>query len=847
MSSQLPDRPETPRPLRRGRLRIYFAQADGAGKTTALLEEGRRRSREGWEVVARGLDEVGLDELLARRPALVLVDELARSNPAGARHRKRYQDVMELLERGIDVSCALNVQNLESFADQIESLTGSAIPERVPDALFDSADQLLLIDAEPEELLERYAAGKIHLGNTPPEAAARIYREDTLAALREMALRHASLRVRRPPAAHGRPAASSSTGRLLATVSASPNSAYLLRWTRQQAYALKTDWMALHVESGRKVSAAERQMLEKNLNLARRLGAAVVTVPSDDAAGAVVRFARENRISQIVVGKSGRRSWMPRLLGGSIADRILARSTGIDVAVVQEKGRPSARSPAPLLSFLQSQKASLLTSLLAITLVTGLNFFALPHVGYRSVSILYLLAIIGLTFFVSRPAVLLSAFLSALLWNFLFIPPRFAFSFGRLEDSLMSILFFATSSVLAFLVSRLRVNRHMLSVRERRLSLLFDFSQALSVKGRPEDIVRTGLEYTSRYFEAEVVVLLAAEGSGGPSLESTPRLLPGVEWDERERGAAQWSFNSRAPCGRYTDTLHEARFHYLPLLTPDSAVGVLGIRLEEGRTWTRDQEDSLQTLARSLALSLERERLAEANRRNLMARESERLGRVLLNTVSHELRTPLTTITGSISALMDPSTGGDPEAREILLAETLAAADRLNRIVENLLSMSRLEAGRLKLNRSKVDPTDLASVALVGLHRRLADHPLEVRIDESLSPVRGDFVLLVQALSSLLQNAADHTPPGTPIRFAIEGTGAEVRLTVSDTGPGVAPEELPHLFETFYRGRKTASGGVGLGLSICRGIVEAHGGRIAAANNPGGGLSVSIILPEASP
>ncbi|HET6486979.1 MAG TPA: ATP-binding protein, partial [Spirochaetia bacterium] len=440
--------------------------------------------------------------------------------------------------------------------------------------------------------------------------------------------------------------------------------------------------------------------------------------------------------------------------------------------------------------------------------------------------------------------VLIAAGLSALLWDYLFLPPRFTFLITKLEDVLMFFLYFVTAAALAILMSRLRANQRMLAVRARRMTLLLDFSQALSVQRALEGIVRVGTEHISRYLEAEAILFLKDIYGGLGRTARTSKAQSTQEVDEREYAAARWSFDNRTPCGRYTDTLHLAYYHYIPLLTPDSAVGVLGIRLPEGRSWLKDQEDSLQLLGRTLALSIERELLAEENRRNLMARESERLGRVLLNSVSHELRTPLTTIKGSVTALMDDSTVSDPQARGILLAETLTAADRLNAIVENLLSMSRLESGMLKLKRSTNDVFDLVSVVADALRRQSKDHPLSIQIDAEVPAVSLDFVLMVQVLTNILLNAARHTPAGTPVEVRVEREGQGILMTVADEGPGVPPEELPHLFESFFRGRKAATGGVGLGLSICKGIVEAHGGTISAYLNRKGGLSIAIHLPD---
>ena len=859
----------------KGKLKVFFGMAAGVGKTFSMLKEGRQQKEEGvdvvigyleshqrkdtdqlaagMEVVARKsleyrgktLQEMDLDAVLLRKPGLVLVDELAHTNAPGARNRKRYQDVLELIDHGIDVFTTVNVQHLEGFADTVEEITGITIVERIPDSIFDTAETVVLIDISPEELLKRLAEGKVYLGDRAQTAADNFFKKSTLTALREMALRHTALLVTHQLANYAQENSHQvspfSGERLLVAISPSPNSAHLIRWTRQRAFNLKAEWTAIYIEIGTQLGNAAQESLRKNMNLARSLGAAMVTLPSDNVALAVIRFARANAITEIVVGKSGLVGRARPFHKRSIAERLLRMSGDIDVAVVQEKGATLSRPRVPLSSYLRPERASLAKMVLAIAVVTGVSLLALPVVGYRSVSILYLLAVIGVAFFANRASVLISAGLSAMLWDYFFIPPRFTFSISKLEDILMFFLYFVTAAALAFLMSRIRANQGMLSVRARRLSLLLDFSQALSLPHTLSDIVRTGLEYISRYIEAEMLVFLKNDEGG---LERSARSLKSDEIDEKEFGVARWCFDSRTPCGRYTDTLHMARFHYIPLLTPDSAVGVLGISLAEGKTWLKDHEDSLQMLGRSLAVSIERELLTEENRRNLMARESERLGRVLLNTVSHELRTPLTAIKGSITALMDAATAEDPETRGLLLSETLTATDRLNAIVENLLSMSRLESGMLRLKKSETDIFDLVSVVADALRRQSKDHPLSINISEEVPSVSMDFILMVQVLTNILTNSAKHTPAGTQIQLSVEKIENGVGITVADAGPGVTPEELPHLFDTFFRGKKAATGGVGLGLSICKGIVEAHGGRIAAYVNRKGGLSISIILPD---
>jgi two-component system sensor histidine kinase KdpD len=858
----------------KGRLKIFFGMAAGVGKTYSMLIEAGRRRQEGTDVVigwleshqrketdeladgleivprmtlsyrGKALQEMDTDAVVARRPQLVLVDELAHTNAPGARNRKRYQDVLELTEHGIDVFTTVNVQHLEGFADTVEEITGISITERIPDSVFDVVDQVVLIDISPEELLKRLAEGKVYLGERAGAAAENFFKKSTLAALREMALRHTALLVNHQLSdlLHESPHQGAAAGeRLLVAISPSPNSAHLVRWTRQRAFNLKAEWTALFVDTGAPLGEAARESLRKNMNLARQLGAAMVTVPSDDVPLAVIRHARSSSVTEIVVGKSGMVGRAPFLRRRTIAERIMKMSGDIDVVAVQEKGASLKRPRVRLSSYLRAERASVAKMILVIALVTGVNLLALPVIGYRSASILYLLAVIALAFFTDRLAVLVAAGLSALLWDYFFLPPRFTFLITKLEDVLMFFLYFVTAAALAFLMSRLRLNQRMLGVRARRMSLLLDFSQSLSRQTSLDGIVEAGLDYVSRYLEVEVIAYLPDAGGG---LRTVPRSLTGIEIDEKEQGVARWCFDSRTPCGKYTDTLHMARYHYIPLLTPAAAVGVLGARLLKDTSWLPDQEDSFQMLGRTLSLSIEREQLAEENRRNLMARESERLGRVLLNSVSHELRTPLTTIKGSITALQDPVTGSDPGARSSLLSETLTAVDRLNAIVENLLSMSRLESGMMRLKRSATDVMDLASVVADSARRQSGDHPLTISVEDDIPPVLLDFTLMVQVLANLLGNVAAHTPLGTAVQLGVEKAGDGITITVADNGPGVDPDDLPHLFETFFRGKRAATGGVGLGLPICKGIVEAHGGTIAAFVNRRGGLSVSIVLPR---
>ncbi len=479
MSLDEPTRPDPDALLRaverehtgKGKLKIFFGMAAGVGKTYAMLQEGRQKREEGvsvvigyleshqrketdelasgFEVVPRmtleyrgkHLPEMDLDAILARAPGLALVDELAHTNAPGARNRKRYQDVLELIERGIDVLTTVNVQHLEGFADTVEEITGITIAERIPDSIFDVADQVVLIDLSPEELLKRLAEGKVYLGDRAQAAVENFFKKSTLTALREMALRHTALLVTHQLADYAlessEKAAAISGDRLLVAVSPSPNSAHLIRWTRQRAFNLKAEWTALYVETGSPFGDAERESLRKNMNLARQLGATMVSIPSDNVALAIIQFARTNAITEIVLGKSGLVGRSSLRRRRAITEQIMKMSGDIDVAVVQERGAALSRPRVRLTSYLRPERASLAKMVVVVAAVTCISLLALPVIGYRSVSILYLLAVIALAFTSNRLAVIIAAALSALLWDYFFLPPRFTFLIMKLEDILM--------------------------------------------------------------------------------------------------------------------------------------------------------------------------------------------------------------------------------------------------------------------------------------------------------------------------------------------------------------------------------------------------------------------------
>jgi two-component system, OmpR family, sensor histidine kinase KdpD len=859
---------------KKARLKIFFGMSAGVGKTYAMLEAAQRLAREGANVaigyvethgrsetdaLVKGLEvvprktieyrgltirEMDIDAILARKPAIALVDELAHTNAEGSRHEKRYQDVIELLDNGIDVYSTLNIQHLESQADVVEKITGIKIRETLPDSILDLADEVELVDIPPEELLKRLAEGKVYVPDRAGMAAENFFRKGNITALREMALHYTAKLVgyelRDYNARRNIKGPWKSGERLLVAVSPSPYSEYLIRWTRRIAFNLQAPWIALYVEKRRPLSESARELLSRNLNLARELGAEVISTVDEDVINGLVRTAQEKNITQIVVGKPLRRYLFDYLKGGSIIERLLKSSGDIEIHVVTQpdvhgaNARPAISPPSP-----QGLRGYFI-ALASVSAVTLVNLPLMPVTGYWTIALIYLFSVVLLSLFIGRGPVFLSAALSALLWNFLFIPPRFTLRIGRLEDGLMFGMYFIIALILGGLTSRLRMKEWALRTREKRMTALFEFSKILGDAPRLEDVIISSTRYLEQTFDAHAAILLS-DGAGG--LSGDTGSYGSLIISPKEHAIAEWAFRNRAPAGLFTRTLPNAEAHYAPLIAPGTVVGVVGLAPRSGAGFTPEQDDLLKNVTSQLSTRIERENLSRANQRAMLATESERLYKILLNSISHELRTPLTTITGASSGLLDPAIDTRPETRRELALEINRASERLNRLVENLLDMSRLESGMLKLNVQLHDMGDLASVVTRRLENELAGRPVHVSMPEDLPLVPVDFSLMEQVLTNLVHNATYHTPSGSSIDITAAAGDGTVEIAVRDCGPGLDPAEIPFIFDKFRRGSRVAPGGTGLGLSICRGIVEAHGGSIRAGNRPGGGAEFIVTLP----
>ncbi len=863
----------------RGKLKIFFGASPGVGKTYAMLEEAQRKRKEGLDVVVgvvethgraettalldgletlprraieyRGitLQEFDLHAALARRPALILVDELAHTNAPGSRHARRWQDVDELLQAGISVYTTLNVQHIESLNDVVAQITGVTVRETVPDSIFDQADELELADLSAEDLLQRLKEGKVYVPEQAARAIERFFRKGNLIALRELTLRRAAERVdaqmRGYMREHGIRETWPAGDRLLVCIGPNPASARLVRGGKRMATRLKCDWIVVFVEApGLRISASDREALAQNLQLAQELGAQTVSLSGVNVADEVLAYARTHNVTKILVGKPTHARWRDRVFG-SLHDQLVRGSGDIDVYVITgdvDEGRPEPRRlegrRAPLAEYRQAA--------LIMALCTAVGVAVFPaYLSVTDVAMLFLLAAGVVASRYGRGPSVLAAFLAIGLFDFFFVPPRFTFAVSDVGYVLTFGVMLAIALLISGLTLRVRGQAEMARERERRTAALYAMSRELAATRGLGELIGVAMRHIQDTFGEPARILLPDAGGKVQIPAAAPAAYP---MDEKERGVAQWVLERGRIAGAGTDTLPAAHALYVPLVTTTGTIGVLGVRPADPRRF-RDPtvQPLLEAFAGQAALALERAMLAERAEREQLEMEAERLRTALLSSLSHDLRTPLATINGAASSLLDDR-GLTDATRQDLLRSVLEESQRMNRLIGNLLDMIRVESGALQVQKEWQPLEETVGVALIRLDERLREHPVTVRLPPDLPLVPLDEVLIEQVFVNLLENAAKYTPLGTPIEIAAAAVDGAVLIDVADRGPGLPPGEEERIFDKFHRAAKdTASGGIGLGLTICRGIITAHGGRIWAGNRPGGGAVFHFTLPLSGP
>ncbi|OTP78415.1 sensor histidine kinase [Caballeronia sordidicola] len=867
----------------RGRLKIFFGASAGVGKTYAMLQAGHRRREEGIDTVVgivethgrketlalldgldviplatqqyrdRQLSEFDLDGALSRKPQLILVDELAHSNVQGSRHLKRWQDVYELLDAGIDVYTTVNVQHLESLNDIIGQITGIRVWETVPDRVFDLADEVTLVDLPAEELLDRLRDGKVYLPKQAENAVRNFFRKGNLIALRELALRRTADRVdaqmREYRADQSISRIWQARERIIACIGPGPESATLVRSAARLAASLKADWLAVYVETPKlqRLPDIWRKRTLDALKLASELGAETVTLDGSNAAATLVAYARMRNVSKLVAGASSAPGWL-RFLDQPVADALVEYARDIDVTLigVQAINKPGEKRESVPMFGTTREAASRPSAYFIVgaigAAITGLASVLSQRIDLTNLAMLYLLGVVFAAVRLGRgPGVVLS-FLSVATFDFFFVPPHLSFAVSDTQYLLTFGVMLLTSLTISQLTSNLRRQAGVASLRERRTSAMYAMTRELGGALMTEQIIEIGTRHVGEIFNAKVAVLLPDSAEKVRQKVDDPNPQVTLDAGNLDIDIAQWVYDQQKPAGRGTDTLPASHALYLPLKAPMRTRGVLAlITGRAGELEIPEQQRMIDTFASQIALALERVHYVEIAQDALVNMESERMRNSLLSAISHDLRTPLTSIVGFASVLEEQqrTAHATTEKSTELVHAIHEEALRMSGLVTNLLDMARLQAGSIRLNRQWSMLEEVVGAALAVCRRTLGGHTVKVSIPVDLPLIQLDVVLMERLLANLFENTAKYTPQGSLLSIvaAAEQDAGEryVRVCIEDNGPGVPPGIQQTLFDKFTRGEKeSAKPGVGLGLAICRAIVEAHGGKIGADNREDG-------------
>ena len=873
----------------RGRLKIFLGAAPGVGKTYEMLTTAQAKRQEGVDIVigvvethgrketeallqgleviprqrieykGHWLEEMDLDGILKRRPKIVLVDELAHTNAPGSRHSKRYLDVEEILDAGIDVYATLNIQHVESLNDVVAKITSVRVRETVPDSIIDRADDVEMIDLTPDDLIQRLKEGKVYFAQQAERATRNYFKPGNLTALRELALRRTAQRVDEQMVsymqAHAIEGPWAAGERVLVCVGADPSSQSVVRYARRVADRLRAPWTAMHVETSRtrRLSEADRDRIAEALRLAQRLGGEAVTVPGEGVADTVLEYAREHNVTNVLVSKSRRSAWSAKLYGSTI-QQLIQRSGDISLHVIAGQADPSQAAAqestkATWRPSTNAQEADLKSyagsvAIVGAALIVGLilrEFF----VG-TAVPLVFLTAVLASAIAYGLWPALAASLASVLAYNFFFLPPFYTFTISD-PANVITLFFFAVVAVIASnLTSRVRTQALVARQRAKTTEDLYLFSRKLGSAVTLDDLLWATAYQIALMLKVRVVLLLPE----GETVSVRAGYPPEDVLDEADLAAAKWCWQNNRPAGRGADTLPGAKWLFLPMRTGRGSVGVVGLDSDrQGPLLTPDQRRLLDALSDQAGLAIERINLAQDVDQAKLAAEADRLRSALLTSISHDLKTPLVSILGSITSLRAYSGSFDAGAKDQLMATIQEETERLHRFIANLLDMTRLESGAVEPNMALIDLSEVVNSAVKRAERILAGHRVELRLPSDLPMVKLDFVLFEQVMFNLLDNAAKYSPSGTLVTLEAARMDGEIRLQVMDEGEGIPADDLERIFDKFYRVHATdrRRAGTGLGLAVCRGFVEAMGGRITAGNRgdrPGAVFSVTLPVPQ---
>jgi two-component system, OmpR family, sensor histidine kinase KdpD len=867
----------------RGKLKIFFGAYPGVGKTYSMLEAARIKKAEGMDVVVgivdahdsketeallQGLEvipsleivqkgnsfkELDLDKALKRRPGLLVVDHLGHMNALGLRHLKRWQDVEEILESGIDVYSTLNVQHLESLHDIVTRLTDVMVWDTVPDSVLENADELELVDLPPSDLLDRLEGELIYLPETHQPAFWHFFKRANLDAFREMALRITTDWVNAQVQVHRGMATNQPwpvREHLLVCLSASPSSAKLVRTAHRMAKSLRSDWIAVYVEtvfhSEAKEKDREAQAIQ-HLRLAERLGAETAILTGTDFVEEVLTYARDRSVTKILVGKSPKRSWS-NLFSGLLVNRLLRECGDIEVTITSG----DSDNPAPKVVTKSPRKwdwKGFGYAFLEMVLCTTVNEAIFLYMDPSSQTLIYVNQImaylLGIAILSTSQGVwpcVAACILNILSFDYFFVPPLYEFNVYDSRYLVIFLVMLAVSLIISSLTVRMKIQTRLSRLRERRTEALYALSRELASTRGTDELLNTAVKHISEVFESSVLAFLPQEGG---RLQARSGYAADFSLSTKEMGVAQWAYELGQMAGKGTETLPDAQALYVPLLASGEPVGALGIKSHfPDRLFIPEQMHLLEAFAHQSAMAILGDRLAEEKQQAQLQMETEKLRSSLLSSVSHDLRTPLATIKGSIGGLLESGETMGAATRRDFLENIHDETDRLERLVSNLLEMTQLEAGAIQPKTEPNDPLDVIGSAVARVEKRMEGRKLEMMVHPDLPLVSMDGLLIGQVVTNLLDNALKYTPEGSPLEISSWIDKGQWMVQVADRGPGVPEQDLPHLFDKFYRGpQKENKSGAGLGLAICRGIVDIHGGTLIAENRPDGGMFFRLSLP----
>jgi two-component system, OmpR family, sensor histidine kinase KdpD len=856
----------------RGKLKIYLGAAPGVGKTYTMLADASAKRMQGLDVVAgvveshgrkeieellkkvevlpkynmeyhgKVLTEFDLDAALARDPGLILIDEMAHTNIPGLRHAKRWQDIKELLNRGIDVYTTLNVQHIESLNDVIAQIIGIKVRETVPDSFLDLAHAIELVDLPPDDLIKRLQEGKIYIPAQVELASQHFFRKSNLTALRELALRVTAERVDKQVQQHrkveGVEHTWPTTERLLVCIGSSAASAKIVRAASRMASSLRADWIAVHVDVPH-LTQQQRNQAIQNLRLAEQQGAETRILSGLDIVSELIHFARDRNVTKIAIGKRARPRWK-EIIFGSLVDELVRKSGEIDIYIIRGENNLANVSKS-LPAKRQMGWNDYGFSLLIVAVITAINYFLFPMVHFITVFMLYLLSMVLLAMRGKTGPVIFAVLFSMFVCYFLFFIPKINSAIFYLEYIFMVFVMLEV----AYLISSLtRINRQQAEIAhlvEQRTSALHTLTQLLASTRGLDKLLEIAINYIATIFNSEVFALLPDNNILKIRASSNPKKV----LTAKDQGVAQWVYELGQVAGLGTDTLPFSDAVYVPLLGSQGAVGVLKVHPKVvEKLLIPEQLRLLESCANQVALALEVDRLQEKAKHTQIAIETERLRTALFSSLSHELRHPLSAIVSIINHFIKEKKESIGAAAQDLIQNIAHEAESLNRLINNLLQITQLEEGKIKLKKKAHSLEKIVKLSLARVEKKLADRPCHVHIPSHAPKVFVDKVLLEQVLVNLLENAILYTPAATAIDISASFEEDNVLISVSDSGPGLPVEDIEMIFEKFYRGQKpTAAGGAGLGLTVCQSIIKAHGGRIWAENRWGGGAVFYFVLP----